>query len=159
MGAETPRRRRQSRPTARPGWGPVTAVVFRFAFAYWLLYSLPLILSFPNRLIALVTSLLPRWDDPTPWWLTETMTYLGNPSQLARRGHRLARAAGEPGPARRDRRTADRLRPGPATGCSTTAPRSPTWSSPSASPWSGPASLLWRRLRARGRPNYDRLHA
>ncbi|HEY1377225.1 MAG TPA: hypothetical protein VGF55_10550 [Gemmataceae bacterium] len=40
-------------PVPRPadrGWGPVSSILLRFAFAYWLFYSLPLIAAFPTQL-------------------------------------------------------------------------------------------------------------
>jgi hypothetical protein len=62
-----------------PGWGRVSRVAFRFFFLYWLLYSLPLILSFPVTLAGSVVRLADGGSPTVAWW-GPLLTYLSYPS-------------------------------------------------------------------------------
>src|SRR6516164_6796570 len=65
--------------TPAPGWGPLTRVTFRFAFAYWILYSLPVILAFPAQLVSLAVTQAGA-ALAAGAWLAQGMQYLGYPS-------------------------------------------------------------------------------
>lgn len=71
-----------------PGWGPVPRLLIRFVFAYWLLYSLALLLMFPTQLAWKVFAALK--DDAAPGdmprWLATTLTYLNYPGAWFHQG-------------------------------------------------------------------------
>lgn len=151
----------QSPPTLDIGWGPVASIALRFAFTYWLLYSLSLILLFPLQLASpAVEHLAPKaWSTDPPPWLTTTLGWIGTP------GEWLGTANNWLTP-----RIADAL-----LGVAVEHPTDPSGSGDRLFAyctaftdlvlavgvtvvWTG-ASVLWRRWRGRGRPYYDRLHA
>jgi hypothetical protein len=133
----------------------------RFAFSYWLLYSLPLVLMFPGTLASLVVEqVAPKsWADAPPAWLTEMSTRISAPS----RWHSTANNWLVP------RVTSALL------GVTVEYPTDPSGSGDRLFAycnafsdlvlaiaitviWSV-ASILWRGWRGLGRPDYDTLHA
>lgn len=148
-------------PPDRRGWGPVTSILLRFAFTYWLLYSLPVICSFPVQLVSQTVGVFaPKsWESEPPAWMTETMTWLSKPSEWVGQGNTW-------------------LTPQISTallGVTVERPTDPSgsgdrlWAYCTAFTdlvlavavtvlWTV-GSILWRRWRGWGRPDYDRLHA
>jgi hypothetical protein len=76
----SPRSHAVESPRPASGWRLIPRIAFRFFFMYWLLYSLPLILSFP---VSLTSSLVRLSAAPvsadTSWW-GEVLGYLAYPS-------------------------------------------------------------------------------
>jgi uncharacterized membrane protein YhaH (DUF805 family) len=148
-------------PPVGRGWGPLASVLLRFAFTYWLLYTLPLILAFPGQLASLTLEhLVPRAASPEPPpWLNQGLTWLSTPGGWLNTAN-------------------DWLTPRVSAallGVTTEHPTDPSGSGDRLFAyctaftdlvlavavtvlWTA-ASLLWRRWRSRGRPDYDRLHA
>jgi hypothetical protein len=147
-------------PPPGRAWGPATSVPLRFAFTYWLLYSLPVILAFPGQLASLaVEQLGPRsWSAAPPPWVTQATAWLNAPSGWLDKAN-------------------DWLTPRVCAALLGVAVEPPTDPSGSGDRlfayctcltdlavavavtalWTA-ASVPWRRWRARDRPDYDRLH-
>ncbi|MFL5328999.1 MAG: hypothetical protein ACJ8C4_08785 [Gemmataceae bacterium] len=143
------------------GWNPFSHVLLRFAFTYWLLYSLPVILAFPVVLASLgVKQLGPReWATTPPRWVMRMTEWISAPSGWVDSANNW-------------------LTPKVSQNLLHVSTESPTDPSGSGDRlfayataftdlvlaiaitliWSI-ASLLWRRWRGVGRQNYDRLNA
>jgi hypothetical protein len=133
----------------------------RFAFSYWLLYSLPVVLMFPNSLASLVVGQFgPKsWSTDPPPWMIETLTHFSAPS----RWHSTANNWLVP------RVSAALL------GVTVEFPTDPSGSGDRLFAYCNAfsdlalavgitvvwtiASIAWRRWRGLGRPDYDTLHA
>ena len=146
-------------PTAR-GWGSVTSVLVRFVFTYWLLYSLPVICAFPMQFISLaVETLAPKsWSSAPPSWLTTGMTWLSAPSDWLDKANNwltpqvcdnLLGVAVEP--------PTDPSGSGDRLIAYCTAFTDLSLAGAVTILWTA-LSVLWRRWRGRGRPDYNRLH-
>ncbi len=147
-------------PAPPPGWGPFTGLVFRFAFAYWLLYSLPVILRFPNQLAWMAFSVPQNGAAPgdMPRWLAAALTYLAYPGKWFQQGvdwftpwvsHALLDVDVE--------RPKDFSGSGDRLYDYCTCFAFLVMAVTLAVLWTA-SSGLWRRLRTNRRPNYDRLH-
>lgn len=66
-------------PPTPTGWGLVARTVFRFAFAYWLLYSFALFASFPLNLFSTVYNRFVTIDPASPPGWLETVGYVNKP--------------------------------------------------------------------------------
>src|SRR4051812_37511261 len=148
-------------PVAEHRWGPLSSGLLRFAFTYWLLYSLPLIVAFPGQVASLaVENLAPRsWSaEPQSWanrglewmnvpgkWLDTANKWL-TPRVAATLLHVTTESPTDPSG------SGDRL----FAYC--TAFTDLVLAAAVGALWTA-ASLLWQWSRGLGRPNYDRLHA
>jgi hypothetical protein len=147
-------------PPAARVWGPITSVLVRFAFVYWLLYSLPLILAFPVQLSSLaVEQFAPKsWSSAPPSWVTTGMTWLSAPSGWLDQANNwltprvsLTLIGVTVQPPTDPSGSGDRL----FVYC--TAFTDLALALAVTILWTA-LSILLRRWRGRGRPNYDRLH-
>lgn len=66
-------------PPPAPGWGPIARTAFRFAFAYWLLYSFAMVASFPVSLLMTVYRRFAAIDPASPPGWLEYVGYANKP--------------------------------------------------------------------------------
>lgn len=148
-------------PRPDRGWHPLAAVALRFACAYWLLYSLPLIFAFPAQLVSpAVEHLVPgAASSESPPWVTRVMTWLSTPSDwLDRANNRLTPRVAAALLGVTTERPTDVSGSGDRLFAYCTAFTDLVLAVAVTVLWTA-ASLLWRRWRGKGRPDYDRLHA
>jgi hypothetical protein len=149
----------QSLPVRR-GWGPVTGILLRFAFTYWLLYTLPVICAFPVQLATLtVESLAPKsWSTAPTSWVTTGTGWLSVPGDWLEKANnwltpqacaKLLNVAVEP--------PTDPSGSGDRLIAYCTAFTNLVLAGTITTFWTA-LSFLWQRWRGRGRPDYNRLH-
>ncbi len=152
-------------PPAPPdrGWGPVARTAFRFAFAYWFLYSFALFASFPVSLFSTVYNRLAAPDPANPPGWMEYVGYATKPLEWYGQGKQwytgwacrtflpvsLGVDATPP---------TDRSGSGDRQYAYCTAFADLTLAVVVGLNWTV-ASELWVRLLTRRRPSYDRLNA
>jgi hypothetical protein len=73
-------------PEIAPGWGRFSSILLRFFFAYWLAYSLSVILMFPIQFINLELSQIGGQSLIPDNWLAEVMKFLSYPGTYFQQG-------------------------------------------------------------------------
>jgi hypothetical protein len=143
------------------GWGRFTAVVLRFTFTYWLLFSLQVTLGFPAQVATTAFSVArggAAGGAEQPEWLTRTVEYVSYPELYFQRGlnwftPRVAEGllGVEVEPPTDFTGSGDRLYDYCICFAFLVAALAVTvlWTA---------AGELWRGLRTHRPPNYDRLH-
>ena len=146
-------------PPPDRGWGPVARAAFRFVFAYWILYSFALFVSFPTNLLMTVYRRFAPLDPANPPGWLEYVGYVNKPLEWYGEAMRWY--------INWSCRTFRNIDATPPTDPSGSGDRLYAYCTAFADltlavavglVWTV-ASELWMRLRTRRRPDYDRLNA